>query len=348
MQLFHDLALNPEIPGTVSREGLEFLAEIARHLPGGAVMAETGALYGATAWVFSKNGPAGAKIYSLGPWQHRPWMDALAKDFEGCPPLSLEAFQKYTDDCKNVFPVMGLAPQALMHVNELDLFFEGSTQSNPAFAQNMSFFSKILKPGGILCGGDYAPGSPDVVQGVLKQAQGWKTPLLARGRVWAMVKPEPGGQATPDILDLMSGKGRWGAALETKKGSKYVASHDAYSGIFGFKGRISGLSFFSDDLPLDWRVRVTDANGREVELRTNDWYRNRTAEIAGLSVACQMDGVPVEGEFQCIFMRPGDGSLHHSRRQSLGKTIRRPPDTGSVLCDVRVRLDLPPAAGQGG
>lgn len=340
MQLYQNTKLNLAIPNTMSREGLEFLAEIARRLPKDAVVVEAGSLYGATAWGFSKNAPSGAKVFAIDPWQHESWMDALDEKFPGCPPLSPDAFRHYTSDCDNVIPVIGYSPNALMHVNDLDLFFEDATHTNPVFSQNIQHFSTVLKPGGVLCGDDYGPMWPDIVQGVIKQSALWKTPFVVRGRVWAMIKPDPEKVGRPDIIDYLSDDRRWGVTLKTRTGRDYTSSCDGFSGTYGFKARLAGLTFFAEDLPLDWRVTINSPKGADIVIGTNEWHYLKAGEIVGLSVDCAMNGEPVQGTFQCIFLHLANKTLHYSQPKEFGKTVGK-YGSDFALCDIRVNAVFP-------
>lgn len=256
------IAVNMAIPNTMNRESLQFLGLLARTLPENAVVVEAGSLFGATAWVLSKNAPPSTRIYCIDPWEHTGWIDNVRQRFPDCPELSPEAFRGFTADCPNVIPVRGFSPEALDLYEPIDLFFEDATHSDPVFSANIARFARQLKPGGILAGDDYAPRWPTVVEGVRRQASIWRTPCLQRGQVWAMSKPRAGGGGT--ILDHL--RLHWGEDVVVRAwrddGSTVEASHGCWSAWMGDRAPIAAVVL---DLPgfedLDIEALFFDREG---------------------------------------------------------------------------------------
>ncbi len=186
----YDIKIDTSIPNTMSPDGLVFMGMIAKTLPEGAVIAEAGALYGASSYVLAANAPQ-ATLYSIDPWQHEAWMDKWVRVQAPFPPkLSLHAYRAYTHELDNIVPVQGYAPDALDYDGPLDMFFEDATHSEPVFSLNMQRFMKQLKPGGVLCGDDFGNAFPQVRDGALRELDAWERPSCGvRGLVWAFAKP---------------------------------------------------------------------------------------------------------------------------------------------------------------
>jgi predicted O-methyltransferase YrrM len=216
---YQDLRFNEAIPNTMARSALYFLAALTRALPPGCRIVEAGSLYGCTSWVLSQNAPAGASVICIDPFEHIDWMDSVRERYPDCPPVSREAFQRFTADCGNITIVQGPSPAAYTDPTPVDLFFEDATHKNPVVADNLEHFARLLKPGGILCGDDFSTSFPDVIAEVVKLQAEWRTPLLVRDRVWAMTKPTPDGRNT--ILDR----------LQTVLGSDIVVSAGTSGGL---------------------------------------------------------------------------------------------------------------------
>lgn len=195
----YGIKIDTDIPNTMSADGLVFMGMIAKTLPEGAVIAEAGALYGASSYALAANAPQ-ATVYSIDPWQHEDWMDKWVRIQYPFPPkLSVHAFRSYTHELENIVPVQGFAPDALEFDGEIDMFFEDATHTEPVFSMNMDRFMAQLKPGGVLCGDDFGNAFPEVRDGVLREYNKWERPSSGvRGLVWAFAKP--GGTALHDRL----------------------------------------------------------------------------------------------------------------------------------------------------
>ncbi len=183
--------LNPTIPGQISAKGLDRICEIASSLSDGAVIVETGSLYGLSSWHWSHNAPPSSQVFCIDPWERRPWIiEKVEKRFK-CAEFSLDAFLSYTNDCDNIIPIVGKSPDVARGWRlPIDVYFDDSVHSNPMFRRNLTHWRRFVKPGGWLCGDDYSPSSfPDIVSEVSALSSELGVPAEVHGSVWSIRVP---------------------------------------------------------------------------------------------------------------------------------------------------------------
>ncbi|MCS7317113.1 MAG: class I SAM-dependent methyltransferase [Candidatus Dojkabacteria bacterium] len=83
----------------------------------------------------------------------------------------IENFKFYTRNYKNIIPVKAYSPHDFYNKwnEEIDIFFLDASHKNPNDWENIEFWMKFIRKGGILCGHDYNTlHFPDVVSNVEK------------------------------------------------------------------------------------------------------------------------------------------------------------------------------------
>jgi hypothetical protein len=187
------MPINLEIPRTMTVLGLQYLERLACAVSADGLIVEVGALYGSSTWTLAKSCLPSVRVFSIDPWESTEWISNRfpADQF---PSFSIESFQEYLKDCKNVTPIPGYSPEIVSQTwkEEIDLYFDDGVHENPSFINNLNFWRKFVKPGGILCGDDYASGSPDIVREVDQLAYLWGVQPEVMGRVWALRVPLAG------------------------------------------------------------------------------------------------------------------------------------------------------------
>lgn len=187
------MPLNLEIPRTMTVLGLQYLERLASAVSADGIIVEVGALYGSSTWTLAKSCLPSVRVFSIDPWESAQWISHRFPA-DRFPPFSIESFQAYIQDCYNVTPIQGYSPEIVSPTwkEEIDLYFDDGVHENPGFINNLNFWKKFVKPGGILCGDDYASGSPDIVREVDRLANFWGVQPEVMGRVWALRVPPRG------------------------------------------------------------------------------------------------------------------------------------------------------------
>jgi len=199
------ILINKEIPRTMTLAGLEYLGRMARAVPENGVIVEIGPLFGSSTWVLAKNSHPSVKVISVDTWEPAPWIDKIEAKFPGCVPFSKESFLHYTQDCDNVEAVQGWSPQVMAGRDEpIDMFFDDATHGDPGFTESLEHYVPLVKPGGIICGDDFASGWPDIVKNVYKLGDSIGGTPEVCGRVWSLIKPDEAGNIST-VYDVVGG-----------------------------------------------------------------------------------------------------------------------------------------------
>jgi hypothetical protein len=91
----------------------------------------------------------------------------------------LEQFKIYTKDCPNIRPLRGYSPRDFRDwTTPLDVYYEDAVHTNPILEQNLCFWSGNIKPSGIICGDDYRPRFPDVMNGARRLSKLFERELI--------------------------------------------------------------------------------------------------------------------------------------------------------------------------
>jgi|GEM_PF-2165679 len=187
------MPINLEIPRTMTLAGLAYLERLAAAVPENGTIVEVGPLYGSSTWTLAKSCHPSVTVYSIDTWERAPWIVRNVEEKLGAPPFSLEAFKGFVADCPNVVPIQGYSPDVVRDwARPIDLYFDDAAHGNPGFINNLSFFNGFVRPGGFLCGDDYALGSPDIVREIDFLGASWGVRPEVIGRVWALRKPAEG------------------------------------------------------------------------------------------------------------------------------------------------------------
>lgn len=170
--------LNEQIKGELSKEELIAIAALARSVPPGGVVVEVGSYMGLSSWHWAKNVDASVTVYCVDPW-------------DGYRGSSLQIFLDNTADCPNIVPVRGRSPVDLGDWDRaIDVYFDDAVHTDPILSQNIEFWTRFLKPDGLVCGHDYAPKFPDVMAAAHRLAgRSTSSELHVIGSLWAVLGP---------------------------------------------------------------------------------------------------------------------------------------------------------------
>lgn len=119
-----------------------------------------------------------------------------------------------------------------MALKNIDLFFDDATHGDPGFSDNMNYFIPRVRPGGIICGDDFASGWPDIIRNVIKISSGFGVEPEICGRVWAISKPRNNKEKSNPVSVLLEDDGAPKLTVKVfgETGSQ-VASPDCWAGI---------------------------------------------------------------------------------------------------------------------
>src|SRR6476646_5320854 len=100
------------IPGQMTEGELRGIEELARRVPSGGCIVETGSLYGLSSYTWATSVGPSVTVYCIDPWVRERWIvEFVEKQVPDCPSFSFEAFQHYTKSCANIVPIRGYSPQ---------------------------------------------------------------------------------------------------------------------------------------------------------------------------------------------------------------------------------------------
>jgi hypothetical protein len=184
--------MDRSIPGQMSEEELHGIEDLARGVPDGGCIVETGSLFGLSSFTWATSAPPKCSVYCIDPWVREPWIVELVESqYPGCPPFGREAFEKFTSSCKNIVPMQGYSPVDFLDWSRpVDVFFDDAVHQNPALHNNLMFWLQFMKPNGVVCGHDHTPQWPDVIQEAETLARNVGSAVQTRETLWWVRLPE--------------------------------------------------------------------------------------------------------------------------------------------------------------
>ena len=202
---------NLDIAGQMSEEELSCIERMAASVPQGGRVVELGSLFGRSSWAWAKSVDPTVTVYCVDPWRRENWIARLEQQF-GIT-FGVETFHRNTADCINIVALPGYSPDDLGDWNlPVDLYFDDSVHANPTFRENLEFWMRHVRPGGIMSGHDYRPEFPDVVTEVRALAERFGTTARIVGSIWSVQLPDGDRQGMtsrdePSALDLLQSAG---------------------------------------------------------------------------------------------------------------------------------------------
>ncbi len=151
---------NLDIQGFMSEQELITISELAAKVPENGVIVELGSYKGRSSVAWAASCHPSVTVYCI--------------DMFATPDLSepsfLDEFKENTKHLPNIVAIQGLCPILLDYPGDMiDIFFNDATHYNPYDWNNIEYFRKYIKPGGLLMGHDYNVESyPAVVENVAR------------------------------------------------------------------------------------------------------------------------------------------------------------------------------------
>lgn len=160
---------NSNIHGYMNERELEIIAEKAAEVPENGVIVELGCYKGKSSVAWASSCHPSVKVYCI--------------DMFTPPDLSepsfYDEFIENTKHLPNIIPLKGLCPILLDYPgDQIDIFFNDATHYNPYDWNNIEYFRKFIKKGGLIMGHDYNLDKyPDVVTNAKRLEQELSNPL---------------------------------------------------------------------------------------------------------------------------------------------------------------------------
>jgi len=183
-----DVQLNLTIAGQMTAVELERLARLARLVPPNGCIVEIGSLFGLSSWTLAKNAHPSVTVYCIDPWVREPWMAEV--EASAGQTLSLETFRKNVGDTHNIIPLPGYSPRDFIGWQRaVDMIFEDSVHTNPTLHETLTFWSRFVRPSGVVCGHDYCDEFSDVKAEAHQLATALGAKVEVAGTLWSVSLP---------------------------------------------------------------------------------------------------------------------------------------------------------------
>lgn len=192
---------NMNIVGWVPEKDLEIIESWAREVPKNGVVVEVGSFCGRSSVCWGLTCDPSVQIYCIDMFQKEiiAEHDIPSERVTRCNfPISgqtyriYESFLENTKDIKNIKHNRVISPQGVnFQGGMIDVFFLDAHQHNPNHWDNITYFSKFVKPGGRICGHNYQRGSNNVADNVSRLEEVYKTKVvLSDGSMWSITTSE--------------------------------------------------------------------------------------------------------------------------------------------------------------
>ena len=162
--------IDTNIEGWMNKTELDQLSLWAKEVAPNGVIVEVGSFKGLSASAWATADPT-VKIYCIDHFQY------------------MDEFINNTREFVNIIPLKGDSPNGIEYPGDpIDIFFLDAAHSNPSDLLNIDYFLPFIKPGGLLCGHDYADCRyPDVMTNVrtLEEKLGQKVTLYPRTSLYS-------------------------------------------------------------------------------------------------------------------------------------------------------------------
>lgn len=213
---------NLAIPGQVSEHQLKAIELVASLVPAGGKMVEVGSLFGSSSWAWAKSVDPSVAVFCIDPWEGNEGIRSMEARLGIV--YGLEQFQKHTADCPNIHPLQGYSPVDFKDwADPIDLYYEDAVHTNPILTQNLDFWSQRLTRAGIICGDDYRPRFPDVMNGADALARRFGREIIRVDFFWCLLPSESLLPGAARVAAALKALGAESDALRRRRGPVLVA-----------------------------------------------------------------------------------------------------------------------------
>ena len=175
------------IPGWMHPKDLQVMAELAEKVPSDGLIVEVGSWMGQSTQTWAQN--TKAKVIAIDRWEWMPKVydgpHADLVDLAGDP---YTQFLSFTDHLENVVPLRRNSSGGEWSEQLADIVFVDAMHQNPWVHEDITYWETKVKPGGIICGDDYAAMFPAVMQESKACADRFGVPLETPGHKFWLVR----------------------------------------------------------------------------------------------------------------------------------------------------------------
>lgn len=174
---------------------LQHIENIATNVPEYGKVLEVGSFYGRSTWAWAKSVPETATVLCIDTWTGWPITPEGKSTMQGDVPEGplktvIDFFLRYTADCPNVSYIQGRSGSELPQQQKkaFDVVFLDGMHTNPELHGDIKAAIPLVKDGGILCGHDFSPNWPDVIQEVREWSAklGYSIRFAHLSSIWEM------------------------------------------------------------------------------------------------------------------------------------------------------------------
>lgn len=155
--------MNSPIPGWMAAPDLKVMADLAARIPENGAIVEVGSWLGQSTYTWATS--TKATVYAIDLWK---WMPK-----EYCGPghervnLAGDPFAQFhanVGHLPNVVPMRRNSSGGVWDQGPIDLVFIDAMHQNPWVGEDVRYWEEHVKPGGVICGDDYSPRFPAVME----------------------------------------------------------------------------------------------------------------------------------------------------------------------------------------
>jgi hypothetical protein len=185
------IQLNLTLPGPMSGEELDRLARLARCVPRHGTIIEIGAASSRSSWVLAANADPSVTVYCIEQWSEGAGEES---------PQSLTTFRANLAAFANVIALSGRNPGDFVGwQREIDLLVENTGKSDPARFGSLSFWRRLLRPEGVVCGRLPGGRADEVLTDVADLARNAGAELERTGNLWSFKPRSASGTGISDL-----------------------------------------------------------------------------------------------------------------------------------------------------
>lgn len=155
-----------DIPGFMDERDLQKIEEIASQVPDNGIVVEVGSWLGMSTWAWAKSVKPSVTVYAIDLWEWMP--QEYPAHCPGNPDLKgdpFEQFKEHTQGLSNIVPLKRESSGGDWSYGPADVVFVDAMHQNPFVHDDLVYWEKHIKrPGGLMCGDDYADAFPAVQQ----------------------------------------------------------------------------------------------------------------------------------------------------------------------------------------
>ena len=169
------------IIGHMVETELKVIEGWAQSVPKNGVVVEIGSFFGRSAVCWALSADPSVKIFCGDMFLDTFTTRNISMNYSGAPAPSTsypqwEIFKESIKPFKNIFLMRGRCPQGITYPGDpIDVFFLDAAHMNPSDWENITYFSQFLKPTSLICGHDYIPQFPDVIENVRRLEKQYNT-----------------------------------------------------------------------------------------------------------------------------------------------------------------------------